>query len=95
MVIEVPSLAHCEEVVPSDLPKDWRSFRNYDSCQQIGDEWFDRAEFLCLKVPSAFVMENHNIVINTFHPKYSEVKLVDVLDFYPDGRLEELLKQTR
>lgn len=95
MVIELPSQLPFQEVKLSDLPKDWRSFRNYEDCQQIGNDWFDSAEFLYIKVPSAVVMENCNIVINTLHPDYTRVKLLDVLDFYPDSRLEDLMREHR
>ncbi len=92
MIIEIPSRLPFYEVDPSDLPKNWRSFRNYDECQRIGNEWFDRSEFLYMKVPSAVVMENRNIVINTLHKDYKRIKLLKVVDFYPDDRLEELIK---
>lgn len=91
MVIEIPSKLPFHEVKLSDLPKNWRSFRNYDDCQNIGDEWFDEYTYLYMKVPSAVVMENCNIVINTLHPSYKALKLLDVLPFYPDSRLEEIL----
>lgn len=94
MVIDIPSQFLFHEIGLVDLPKNWRSFRNYDDCQEIGDNWFDKSEFLYMKVPSAVVMENCNIVINTFHPDYQEVKLLEVLDFYPDSRLEEIIKQS-
>lgn len=94
MVIEIPSKVPFYEVTFSDLPDGWRSFRNYAKCQQIGNTWFDRSEFLYMKVPSAVVTENNNIVINTLHKDYKRVKLLDVLDFHPDSRLEELVGQT-
>ncbi|NGF56218.1 RES family NAD+ phosphorylase [Parapusillimonas sp. SGNA-6] len=93
MVIEIPSKVSFYEVKPYDLPKNWRSFRNYEECQKIGDKWFHQCEFLYMKVPSAIVSENCNIVINTLHKDYKKVKLLEVLNFYPDDRLEELIKR--
>lgn len=95
MVIEIPSKTPFYEVKLSELPEGWRSFRNYVECQQIGDDWFDRSEFLYMKVPSAVVMENCNIVINSFHKDYKKVKLLDVLHFYPDSRLKELIERSK
>jgi len=92
MVLKIPSRMPFYEVDRADLPKDWRQFRNYDACRRIGDDWFDRSEFLCMKVPSAVMPENRNIVINTFHKDFKKVKLLEVLDFYPDERLEEIIK---
>ena len=57
--------------------------------------WFDTNEKLCLKVPSAVVPENWNVVINTFHKDFKKVKLIDILDFEPDDRLEQIIKQNK
>ncbi|QOW09355.1 RES domain-containing protein [Kaistella flava (ex Peng et al. 2021)] len=93
MVIQLPTIADCLIVESSHLPKSWRDFRNYQNCQEIGDQWFDAAKDLALKVPSAVVPENFNVVINTLHPAYKKVKLIDILGFYPDERLELILKK--
>ncbi|KFC20684.1 RES family NAD+ phosphorylase [Chryseobacterium sp. FH1] len=92
MVIKIPSNAEIQTVESSELSKSWRDFRNYFDCQKIGNAWFDADEKLCLKVPSAVVPENWNVVINTFHKDFKKVKLIDVLDFEPDDRLEAIIK---
>ncbi len=92
MVIRLPSKASFLEVNTSGPPGNWRDFRHYQECRKIGDEWSDQAEHLCLKVPSAVVPENYNIVINTLHRGYQEVELIDTLDFIPDERLENIIK---
>ena len=93
MVIKIPNNAEVQTVESSHLSKTWRDFRNYSDCQKIGNTWFDADEKLCLKVPSAVVPENWNVVINTFHSDFKKVKLIDVLDFQPDDRLEQIIKQ--
>ncbi|WDF45474.1 RES family NAD+ phosphorylase [Chryseobacterium sp. KACC 21268] len=93
MVIKIPINTEIQTVESSDLSKSWRDFRNYSDCQKIGNAWFDADEKLCLKVPSAVVPENWNVVINTFHKDFKKVKLIDVLDFEPDDRLEQIIKQ--
>lgn len=93
MVIQLPTIIDWLMVESNHLPKNWRDFRNYQDCQKIGDDWFDAAKDLALKVPSAVVPENFNVVINTLHPAYKKVKLIDVLGFYPDERLELILKK--
>jgi RES domain-containing protein len=93
MVIQVRDESQFQIVESTDLPKTWRDFRNYDECQKIGNQWFGAEEKLCLKVPSAVVPENWNVVINTFHQDFKKVKLIEVLDFNPDDRLEQIIKQ--
>lgn len=92
MIIKIPNTSDFKIVDSGDLPKHWRDFRNYSACQKIGDAWFEEREKLILKVPSAVVPENYNIVINTFHKDFSKVKLIDILDFEPDDRLEQIIK---
>lgn len=93
MVIYLPPNASCLDIASSQLPTGWRGFRNYDACQRLGDTWFDRSEQLCLRVPSAVVPENQNVIINTLHKDYKKVKLVETLDFMPDERLEEVIRR--
>lgn len=93
MVIEVPNNASILQIEASNLPEDWRDFRNYSACQELGEDWFSKGEDLILKVPSAVVVNNYNLVLNTLHPDYQKVKLIDTLDFKPDARLEEILKK--
>lgn len=93
MVIELPKIEDFLKVETSDLAKNWRDFRNYECCQEVGNQWFEEAKNLIMKVPSAVVPENFNVVINTLHPLYKKVKLIDSLNFYPDERLELILKK--
>ena len=95
MIIKIPNNAGFQAVDTSVLSKNWRDFSNYSDCQKIGNVWFDTNEKLCLKVPSAVVPENWNVVINTFHKDFKKVKLIDILDFEPDDRLEQIIKQNK
>ena len=92
MVIYHPE-EHIEQIITSNLPKDWRSMESYDQLQKIGDSWYDEQRSLCLKVHSSILPDNYNIIFNTTHPEFKNVKLIDVLDYEPDERLEKLLKK--
>ena len=92
MVIYHPE-EHIEQIITSNLPQDWRSMESYDQLQKIGDSWYDEQRSLCLKVPSSILPDNYNIIFNTTHPEFKNVKLIDVLDYEPDERLEKLLKK--
>ncbi len=94
MVIYYPDESF-EQINVLDLPKDWRKEESYHHCQKIGDTWYDERRSLCLRVPSSVLPENHNIIFNTTHPEFQKVKLIDVLDYEPDERLEKLLKKYR
>lgn len=93
MLISLPDSATFSEINEKNLNKDWRDFRNYSECQKLALKWFLEKKDLYLKVPSAVVPQNFNIVINTEHQDFSGIKLIEVLDFVPDSRLENILKK--
>lgn len=92
MVIYFPE-EHLEQIIVSKLPKNWRNIESYDVLQEIGNSWYNEQRSLCLKVPSSVLPENYNIIFNTMHPEFKNVKLIAVLDYEPDERLENLLKK--
>ncbi|SFI47672.1 RES family NAD+ phosphorylase [Halpernia frigidisoli] len=92
MIIEVLS-KKIEEVDIKKLPKSWRELDAYSELQEIGNVWYDLQKNLILKVPSSVLPENFNYILNTIHPDFKKVKLVDVLDYEPDERLENILKK--
>jgi RES domain-containing protein len=93
MIIEVPDTLTIMEVDVKTLAPGWRDFVNYSICQAIGNDWYDRSLTPVLKVPSAVLTTNFNYVINTLHPDFNQVKLVDTSDLIPDDRIEDLLKK--
>lgn len=63
--IEVPeALIHA----PSDLPDDWRS--NPESARRYGDQWLANRLSVALRVPSAVVPVEANVLINPAHPEF-------------------------
>lgn len=93
MFIEIPDDAIIESVVESELEAGWRDPNDYSQCQPQGDRWFNAGEALALKVPSAVMPLAFNFVINTVHPDYPRVKLVEVTDLVPDSRIDDILKK--
>jgi len=92
MIIDV-SDESVEETDTAKLPKNWREIESYSALQKIGDLWYDQQEKLILKAPSSVLPENYNYIINTTHSDFKKVKLIDVVDYEPDERLEKILKK--
>ena len=60
----------------------------YESlCAPLGDEWLSGQESLLLRVPSAIVAHEHNVLINPLHEAMKLVKVVDALPFMIDQRM--------
>ena len=93
MIIEVPVAVKFAIINTADLNEEWRDFRNYSLCQPLGDKWYDEGSTALLKVPSAVLPENYNYVINTTHPEYQKIKLIETTKLIPDPRIEEILKK--
>jgi RES domain-containing protein len=87
MVVYVPDNASVQQVNLSQLSSDWNQTVLSGDCKIIGSEWFINKKTLLLRVPSAVIPDEYNYVINTQHPQFKLVKLIDVLPFYFDKRL--------
>jgi RES domain-containing protein len=85
--IEIPSFIKVKQLDPSKLPTDWNTFAFLDKTQQIGDELIRNNEILGLRVPSAIVPGDSNIIINPLHSSIKHVKIIKVENFAFDGRL--------
>ncbi|MFC6268601.1 RES family NAD+ phosphorylase [Frigoriflavimonas asaccharolytica] len=92
MIIEVLS-KKLEQITVENLVKNWREQDAYPELQKIGDDWYEAQKNLMLKVPSSILPENFNVILNSIHPDFKKVKLIDVLDYEPDERLEKILKK--
>lgn len=92
MIIEVLS-DKIEQIHLKKLPKNWREQDAYPELQEIGNNWYEQQKNLMLKVPSSILPENFNIILNTTHVDFKKVKLIDILDYEPDERLEKILKK--
>jgi RES domain-containing protein len=93
MIIEIPDTLTITEVDTKTLAPGWRDFVDYSICQAVGNDWYDKSVSPVLKVPSAVLTTNFNYVINTLHPDFKQIKLIDVSDLVPDDRIEDLLKK--
>lgn len=85
MEISLPD--SCIEVSLSDLPEMWNSFPYKESTRHIGDNFVLENNELALRVPSAVVQGEWNVLFNPAHKKFSKVKLASVVPFRLDRRL--------
>ena len=77
-----------EELDISLFPQHWRSIKNYSLLQELGSNWYKKAEKLILKVPSVIIQKECNFLINTKHPDYNKkVSILEIEDFIWDERL--------
>lgn len=86
--IEIPDAIKIKEIKIKELPDNWNNHPPNRTTQKIGDEFIDSDECL-LKVPSAVVQGDFNILINPYHKEFREIKIISVVDFPFDIRIFE------
>jgi RES domain-containing protein len=68
------------------LPSTWRSPNN-KTCRDLGSAWAVSVRSLALKVPSAIVDGDSNVLLNPRHPDFGGVRLSPPRPFRYDPRM--------
>jgi RES domain-containing protein len=91
--IEVPDEPAPEVVDVAALPPNWRDFPAPPELADLGTAWARSNRSLLLRVPSAVVEHEKNILINPAHPVIARAVLTKVEDFRLDRRLARAKRQ--
>lgn len=75
------------EIMVDILPEHWKQQADDARTKQIGDDFVGEQKHLWMKVPSAIVATECNYILNPHHPRFSEVRILEVKDFIFDNRL--------
>jgi len=89
--IEFPK-SFVTQLGPHQLPADWNAHPHTVATQEIGSDWARKISSLVLMVPSVFVPEEFNVLINPLHPEFSKIQVIDNHDYFLDARLFTLKK---
>jgi RES domain-containing protein len=71
-----------------ELPESWREAPAPRSVRRVGDRWLESGRSLALRVPSAVVPAESNVLINPRHPAFEEVEIHGPVDPEIDERLQ-------
>lgn len=85
--IDIPDAATTRAIDAKKLPDGWRGFPANSSTKSVGEAWVKRRDTLLLRVPSAIVPQEHNVLINVAHPLMSRVRAGAAEPFAFDPRL--------
>jgi RES domain-containing protein len=83
---------HIETVL--SFPKGWNGPDLLPEAQHMGDAWCDAGRSPVLQVPSAVTPGEHNLIINSHHPKWDWKWVSGPEDFVLDRRLVALVKKS-
>ena len=87
VTFEIPEDITPEEINSSSIPKNWRSYPPTSELADTGTEWLLSKRSLLLRVPSAIVEQEYNILINPSHSDVSCVLIAEVENYAFDERL--------
>lgn len=77
-----------QQLLPGDLPADWRRVTGHLELAQRGDDWFRSHTSPVLSVPSVVVPEERNILLNPEHPDFGAlITIGEARSFTFDRRL--------
>lgn len=84
--LRIPDAIVPREASLSDLPPGWYLYPAPPGLAKIGTEWVVSGASLLLRVPSAVVEGEYNILINPAHPAMKQVMVERVLPYRFDRR---------
>lgn len=87
LTIEVPDT---DIVALTDLPEGCDRLPYSTKVQKAGDAWVRSASSLALRVPSAIVPRESNILVNPLHPRMSALRVLESGPLVWDARLFDL-----
>ncbi len=85
--IQIPDDISPKEILISDLPANWRNYPAPNELAELCTQWALSTETLLLRVPSAAVEGEFNILINPLHPDMNHVTISRVEAYRFDERL--------
>lgn len=87
ITIDLPDDVEYQEINDDELSKDWKRFPHSQSTQEIGDNFIKNNKYLFIKVPSAVVQGDYNVLINPSHRLFNSVEILKIENFDFDERL--------
>ena len=87
VTIGIPDDIESSTISASELPLDWRDYPAPVDLAEIGSRWAMKNETAFLRVPSAIVEHEFNIVLNPIHPDFRSVSIQNVEPIRIDRRL--------
>jgi len=85
--LQIPDEITPAEIAISDLPNNWRDYPAPFKLAVLGTNWVTKNKSLLLRVPSAVVEHEFNILINPLHPDMKHVSILQIERYTFDKRL--------
>jgi RES domain-containing protein len=87
LTIDIPDDVSIVVLNPEKLNIDWNVFPCTFETPLLGDDFIKRNEACVLKVPSAVVKGDFNLLINPYHVDFYKIKIIEQNNFPFDKRI--------
>jgi RES domain-containing protein len=87
VAVDIPDQSDIFSPSVDELPLGWNEMPTSASAQNLGREWLEQGAALGLRVPSAVLPEESNVILNPRHPDFRHVELTIVRPFAFDQRM--------
>jgi RES domain-containing protein len=85
--LEIPERSTVYSPAMSELPSGWDDLPTSTSAQAFGRVWLEQGELLAMRIPSAVLPEESNVILNPRHPDFQYVQMAVVRPFSFDQRM--------
>lgn len=85
--VEIPDSVAIHEILLESLDAGWDSSPPPDFTRDLGTDWVRKGSSAILRVPSAIIPSEHNLVMNPRHPDFAKVTAGDPQPFSLDDRV--------
>lgn len=91
--LRIAAISIPDSIVPLEfraetLPKGWRDHPPPFKLAEMGTDWLKSLKSLLLRVPSAVIPNEFNIIVNPMHKDMKYVRISHIEDFACDKRLQ-------
>lgn len=87
LTLEIPNKLEDGIIKITELKDNWNTLQTNDWTQELGLKYFRTHNVVGIKVPSAIIEMENNIVLNPMHKSYHKIKIIDSSEFIFDERL--------
>jgi RES domain-containing protein len=87
LTLKLDSKVKIEIITLNDLPANWQQVPSPDSLKVIGNNWLKSNKTLVLKVPSAIMPLESNLLINSLHKDFYKLEIENFVDMNIDSRI--------
>jgi len=87
VTIDIPDDLEIQQVLAASLPDGWNVFPYSTATQSIGDDFILNNRVPVLKVPSAVVQGDFNLLLNPYHPAFKEITIEQTERFPFDSKM--------